>query len=215
VKKLQPDKLEPKAEKCVFIGYPKERIGYTFYHRSEGKVFVAKNGSFLEKEFLSKGVNSRKVELDEVVEPPLHELVSGAALETIPVVTSPNEVGANDEDHETLKEDATEPRRLTRTRATPEWYGDLIVNAIVENDDPATYDEVMMSPNSNKWHEAMKSEMESMYENQVWTLVELPNDRKAVENKWIFKKKTDADGNVTVYKARLIAKGFRQIQGID
>ena len=35
VKKLQPDKLEPKSEKCVFIGYPKETIGYTFYHRSE------------------------------------------------------------------------------------------------------------------------------------------------------------------------------------
>ena len=54
VKKLQPDKLEPKSEKCVFIGYPKETVGYTFYHRSEGKTFVAKNGSFLEKEFLSK-----------------------------------------------------------------------------------------------------------------------------------------------------------------
>ena len=44
VKKLQPDKLEPKSEKCVIIGYPKETIGYTFYHRSEGKTFVAKNG---------------------------------------------------------------------------------------------------------------------------------------------------------------------------
>jgi hypothetical protein len=124
-------------------------------------------------------------------------------------------VGANDEDHEASKENATEPHRSTRTRATPEWYGDLIVNAIVENDEPATYDEAMMSPDSNKWHEAMKSEMKSMYENQVWTLVELPNDRKAVENKWIFKKKTDANGNVTIYKARLIAKGFQQIQGID
>ena len=40
VKKFQPDKLEPKSEKCVFIGYPKETIGYTFYHRSEGK-FIA------------------------------------------------------------------------------------------------------------------------------------------------------------------------------
>ena len=46
VKKLQPDNLEHKSEKCVFIGYPKETVGYTFYHRSEGKIFVAKNGSF-------------------------------------------------------------------------------------------------------------------------------------------------------------------------
>ena len=54
VKKLQPEKLKPKSKKCVFIGYPKESIGYTFYLRSEGKIFVAKNGSFLEKEFLSR-----------------------------------------------------------------------------------------------------------------------------------------------------------------
>ncbi|KAK1696332.1 hypothetical protein QYE76_013029 [Lolium multiflorum] len=57
--------------------------------------------------------------------------------------------------------------------------------------------------------------MGSMYDNKVWTLVDLPDSRKAVENKWIFKRKTDADGNITVYKARLVAKGFRQIQGVD
>ena len=74
VKKLQPDKLKPKSKKCVFIGYRKETVGYTFYHRPEGKIFVAKNGSFLEKEFLSKEVSGRKVELDEVtVHAPLLE----------------------------------------------------------------------------------------------------------------------------------------------
>ena len=46
VKKLQPDKLEPKSEKCIFIEYPKEIVGYTFYHRSEGKIFVAKMDPF-------------------------------------------------------------------------------------------------------------------------------------------------------------------------
>ena len=61
----------------------------------------------------------------------------------------------------------------------------------------------------------MKSEMGSMYENKVWTLVDLPDDRQANKNKWIFKKKTDTDGNVTVYKARLVAKGFRQVQGVE
>ena len=54
VRKLQPDKLESKAEKCIFVGYPKETVGYTFYNQTEGKTFVAKTGHFLEKEFLSK-----------------------------------------------------------------------------------------------------------------------------------------------------------------
>jgi hypothetical protein len=60
----------------------------------------------------------------------------------------------------------------------------------------------------------MKYEIRSIHDNQVWTLVDIPSDRKAIENKWIFKKKTDADGNVTVYKAQLVAKCFRQIQGV-
>src|SRR3954469_24962794 len=206
VKKLQPDKLEPKAEKCVFIGYPKETIGYTFYHRSEGKIFVAKNGSFLEKEFLSKELTGRKVELDEVVEPSL-EIASSAAPEEVPVVPAPIREEANDGDHETSVEVDREPRRSTRTRTTPDWYDPVMSVILVDNtDDPETYEEAMMSPDSNKWQEAMKSEIGSMYENQVWTLVDLPDGRKAVENKWIFKKKTDVDGNITVYKARLVAK---------
>ena len=63
------------------------------------------------------------------------------------------------------------------------------------------YEEAMMSPDSDTWLEAMKSEIGSMYENKVWTLVDLRDDRQAIENKWIFKKKTYADGNVTIYKA--------------
>ena len=54
-----------------------------------------------------------------------------------------------------------------------------------------------------------------MHENKVCTLVDLPDDRRPIENKWIFKKKTDADGNVTDYKARLVTKGYRQVQGVD
>ena len=69
VKKFQTYKLEHKSEKCVFIGYPKETVGYTFYHISEGKIFIAKNGSFLEKEFPSKEMSGRNVELDEIILP--------------------------------------------------------------------------------------------------------------------------------------------------
>ena len=63
------------------------------------------------------------------------------------------------------------------------------------------YEEAMMSPDSAKWLEAMKSEMGSMYENKVWTLVDLLDDLRAIENKWILKKKTDGDASVTIYKA--------------
>ena len=55
-----------------------------------------------------------------------------------------------------------------------------------------------------------------MYENKVWTLMDLPDDRQAIENKWIFKRKTDADSSVTIYKARLVGKKvFDKVQGVD
>ncbi|KAJ9539153.1 hypothetical protein OSB04_031886 [Centaurea solstitialis] len=68
---------------------------------------------------------------------------------------------------------------------------------------------------SEQWREAMKAEMQSMYDNQVWELTDLPEHCRAVGRKWVFKKKTDMDGNVHTFKARLVAKGFTQTHGID
>jgi hypothetical protein len=131
-------------------------------------------------------------------------------------MSTPTEEEANDDDHETSDQVTTELRRLTRVRSAPEWYGNPVLEVmLLDNGEPTNYGEAMMSPDSDKWLEAMKSEIGSMYENKVWTLVDLPDDRQAIENKWIFKKNTDADGNITVYKARLVTKGFRQVQGVD
>ena len=101
-------------------------------------------------------------------------------------------------------------------RSTPEWYGNPVLEVMLfDHDEPTNYEEAMVSPDSAKWLEAMESEMRSMYENKVWTLVDLPDDRQAIENKWILNKMTGAEGNVIVYKARLVAKGFRQVQSVD
>ena len=87
-------------------------------------------------------------------------------------------------------------------RFAREWYGNPVLEVmLLDHNEPTNYEEAMMSPDSDRWLKAMKSEIESMYENKVWTLVDLPNDWQAIKNKWIFKKKTDANGNVTVYKA--------------
>ena len=51
--------------------------------------------------------------------------------------------------------------------------------------EPTNYEEAMMSPDSTKWLKAMKSEMGSMYENKVWTLIDLLDDRRAIEIKWM------------------------------
>ena len=88
MKKFHPDKLKLKSEKCVFIGYPKARY------------LLLKNGSFLEKDFLSKEVSGRKVELDEVIVP-APELESSSSQKSVLVIPTPISEEANDDDHET------------------------------------------------------------------------------------------------------------------
>nr|GFA73655.1 putative retrotransposon Ty1-copia subclass protein [Tanacetum cinerariifolium] len=54
-----------------------------------------------------------------------------------------------------------------------------------------------------------------MKDNEVWSLVDLPLNAKTVGSKSLFKKKTDMDGNVHTYKARLVAHGYTQTYGLD
>jgi hypothetical protein len=61
----------------------------------------------------------------------------------------------------------------------------------------------------------MKDEMKSLEKNETWDLVPLPQGRKPVGCKWVFKKKYRPDGSIDKYKARLVAKGYSQKEGID
>jgi hypothetical protein len=63
--------------------------------------------------------------------------------------------------------------------------------------------------------DTMDKEMDSLHMNDVWDLVKLPKDREAVGSKWVFKLKVFPDGLVERHKARLVAQGFSQKQGLD
>ena len=169
-------------------------------------MFVSIRATFLEKEYLT-GSAKANVELNEVrqEEVPLHsETTIESAL-----------IGSNPEPIE-------EPlRRFGRVPRQPDRYFSFLVHdgdpiELDENDeDPITYMDALQRSDSEKWLEAMKSEMESMEINSVWTLVDPPEGVKPIGCKWIFKRKRGADGKVETYKARLVAKGYRQRYGID
>ena len=61
----------------------------------------------------------------------------------------------------------------------------------------------------------MKDEMDALAQNSTWKLVQLPETRKAISNRRIYKKKRNAEGDVVRYKARLVVRGFVQKEGID
>ena len=91
------------------------------------------------------------------------------------MIPTPISEEVNDDDHETSDQVTTEPRRSTRVRSAPEWYANPVLEVmLLDHDEPMNYEEAMVSPDSAKWLEGMKSEMRSIYENKVWTLIDLP-----------------------------------------
>ncbi|KAJ9545056.1 hypothetical protein OSB04_024763 [Centaurea solstitialis] len=136
--------------------YPKTTVRYYFYSPSENKVFVARNGEFLDDKFLSLE-NTR-----------------------------------NDIDVQEVEEDTTSP----------------IVEPVTQKEHVETQPETVQEVQRQDLRRSTRDNLE-------WELRDMPQHCKAVGNKWVFKKKTDMDGNVHTFKARLVAKGFTQTHGID
>ncbi|CAI7886729.1 unnamed protein product [Closterium sp. NIES-53] len=81
--------------------------------------------------------------------------------------------------------------------------------------EPATLKEALETSDAEEWKKSMESELKSIEENGTWELVELPEGRKAITSKWLFKIKSDADGKIERYKSRLVAKGYQQKEKVD
>ncbi|CAL8151775.1 unnamed protein product [Prunus armeniaca] len=65
------------------------------------------------------------------------------------------------------------------------------------------------------WRKAMEEEIQALDENNTWTIVKLPEGKKPVGCKWVYKIKFRSDGSIERHKARLVAKGFTQTYGVD
>nr|GEV11933.1 retrotransposon protein, putative, Ty1-copia subclass [Tanacetum cinerariifolium] len=166
--------------------YPKETMGYYFYYPLKNKIFVSQNTEFFKNSFMVQEASWS------------HRLL---------------ELSESDKGLEIIQEEDTQPSENTSKEhnevATIEEYelGDL--------DEPPNYKAALADPESDKWLKTMNTEMQSMKDNQVWYLVDLPSNGRIVRCKWLFKKKTDMDGNVHTFKARLVAKGYTQTCGVD
>src|SRR5258706_3660095 len=119
---------------------------------------------------------------------------------------------------------STQTRRSQRERKKTEFYGrgkGLIAynqgKSFVAQE-PLTYRAAMSSLDSDKWQEAIIAEHQSIVDAGTWEVYErkdLPSGRKAINSRWVFKVKLNADGSIERYKARLVVKGYSQLAGID
>ncbi|KAL0382894.1 UNVERIFIED_CONTAM: Retrovirus-related Pol polyprotein from transposon TNT 1-94 [Sesamum calycinum] len=166
----------------------------------EENINIPMDTSDIIKDFDLNSINGA-IDQDNVIEPPIQETVT---------------------EEQTLTPQEPLPlRRSTRERrsALPDDYIVFLQEHEVDigmmKDDPINFHQAMECSNSQKWIDAMNEEIKSMKDNDVWELVQSPEDTKPIGCKWIFKTKRDSKGNVERYKARLIAKGYTQKEGID
>nr|GFA12144.1 hypothetical protein [Tanacetum cinerariifolium] len=172
-------------------GYPKETMGYYFYFPTKNKIIVVRYAKFLEKNLISQEVSGRAEELKKIQDK-----------DTSPSKNT-SEILMDVECFEPPQEEVVPVRRSVRTHRAA---GRLCLNVEVgehslgDLNEPTNYKASLLDPVSNKWLDAMNVEMQSMKDNQVWCLVDLPPNCKTVGSKWLFKKKNDMDGIVHTIK---------------
>nr|GEW61641.1 hypothetical protein [Tanacetum cinerariifolium] len=179
----------------------------SFYNPSENKVFVARNAEFFKNDLIDLNASGSVEDLELTQEE-----------DTNPSLNTSLDHEEDDQEINKPQSDINPIRKSFRTRRTLDRMCLCIDSKAHELGDlskPANSKAALLDIESKKWLDTMNVEMQSMKDNDVWVLVELPPNAKTVGSKWLFKKKTDIDGAVYIIKAHLVAKGFTQTYRVD
>ena len=191
---------------CLFVGYPKETRGGFFYSPDDNKVFVSTNATFLEGDYMREFKPRSKMLLEELLTGSTSTPSSTKVDKYIAPSTSDSQMLPSQND--------LPPRHSGRVVRQPDRYlgiGELQVVASSDGiDDPLTYSSAMDDSDKEEWLKAMNLEMESMYSNSVWELVDQPDGVKPIGCKWIYKRKRGSDEKVQTFKSRLVNNGYTQ-----
>jgi hypothetical protein len=206
-------KLDAKSRKCFFIGYGDETFGYRFWDDQNRKVIRSRNVIFNEQ-VMYKDRSSTKLD-DVKVEQKKSEFVNLDEFSNNTMQNSGQEEKENADPQVEQCTPAITVRRSSRNIRPPQRFSpSLFYILLTDGGEPESYDEALQIEDSIKWELAMKDEMNSLMTSQTWELTELPQRKKALHNKWVYRVKEEHDGSKR-YKARLVVKGFQQKEGVD
>uniref|UniRef100_A0A2N9EJ65 protein-serine/threonine phosphatase n=1 Tax=Fagus sylvatica TaxID=28930 RepID=A0A2N9EJ65_FAGSY len=187
-------KLDAKSRKCFFIGYGDETFGYRFWDDQNRKVIRSRNVIFNEQ-VMYKDRSSTKLD-DVKVEQKKSEFVN---LDEFSNNTMQNSGQEEKENADPQVEQCTPTitvRRSSRNIRPPQRFSpSLFYILLTDGGEPESYDEALQIEDSIKWELAMKDEMNSLMTSQTWELTELPQRKKALHNKWVYRVKEEHDGS--------------------
>ena len=181
IPKDERHKLDSKARKCIFLGYGEETKAYRLYDPKREKIIYSRDVQFNEEK---KEIEQDSIEQD-LIERETKYLINLDFSEDGDTTTDECNSGPS-------IDDTAEPvlRRSVREIHPPDYYGVKVNTANEKQMDPVSTEEALASPEQSKWLKAMGNEMQSLKDNDVWELIELPEGRKAVGSKWVYKVKT-------------------------
>lgn len=205
VPKVARQKWDAKGKPYIFTGYCEETKGYRLFDPEEpGKIIKARDVIFLEDKFT----------LDEVKSP---ENMSNNTLPYMDAYIDENEETENEnlEINISHEENEQASRYPKRQRVEKDFSDYELYHTCCEPNVPTTFKEAVNGEDNDRWKKAIQAELKSMEENKAWILVDPPQDKKIIQNKWVFSEKRNSFGDVVRHKARLVAKGFTQEFGVD
>jgi len=216
-------KLDDKSKKCIFLGYADEDLGYRLWDPVKHKIIRSRDVISNESEMFKRTVGELEVKkfIDRFENiPPIRENEQKIQEHEEQRVENneQEEEGILQEPLQEIQPGNAPPqlvRRSSRPHTPSQRYPPSNYILLTDEGEPNCFQEACKVEHSKEWKKAIKEEMNSLQENKTWELVNLPKDRKALQNKWVYKIKHEGNENKERYKARLVVKGFAQKEGID
>ena len=205
-------KWESKAIQGIMLGYSDDSVGYRVWIPTKHRIFTSRDIVFDETNFTHKVTDDEG--LTSFTEPTTSDSSANPQRD--------GELTAKDEEVHSIQQLVANRRsERNRTFTVPYWHQheELHANFMFApqqiNNEPNSYLQAIQSSHRNQWEIAMRSEIESIHNANTWTLVPLPYGRQTVGSKWIYKIKRNSSGEIDKFKARLVAQGYSQQEGVD